>query len=643
MKSESKAEVPLRAMTGRLAAHVDVMRRLCADLAGLISGREDEFLALGASLMEFSSRSQSLVQNASALTELCSGGEIAASAERLSSEVSNLSAVYKSDEFSSGLNALGQVMKLLSDLGGQIQEFGRIIKSLTMLGISTRIESARLGDQGLGFSTLADDVETLANKIVQDSSAIAEKSKALEALLGSVNQRTTALVKEQEDCSVGIMTDIDKSLHALVEMMERSRQQAEHIAQGSGTVAANVAEVVSSLQFHDIVRQQVEHVEEALADMITQASAAVEAHSDAPAEDGEADGEPAGLDMAVDDGLKDVVGWIADVSELQISQLDNASQRFAAAVSGLREGLSGISGIASEIGAAVNSILSAGERHGGATVMEQVGKSTKAILSAMNVFAEKSAEVAGLIGSVAGTVNEMTGFVSNIEEVGAEIELIALNASIKAAHTGEEGKALGVLAQAIQRLSVEARDRTQAVSDVLREIAAASEELEQASDTTERQKMIDLYAQSQTELMGALDGLSGRMSQAARDVLALSSTLGGDTDRLVRSIRLDAEICPGLDKSRDALRTVADEAREMVPVSDDAGRPARLKDLLSRYTMEAERLVHESAFGGGHGPVLNHEDEGEVELFDVDLFDEPGEEGASGEGSGEDWDNVELF
>jgi methyl-accepting chemotaxis protein len=36
-----------------------------------------------------------------------------------------------------------------------------------MLGISTRIESARLGDQGLGFSTLADDVEALAGKIVQ--------------------------------------------------------------------------------------------------------------------------------------------------------------------------------------------------------------------------------------------------------------------------------------------------------------------------------------------------------------------------------------------------------------------------------------------------------------------------------------------
>ena len=177
--------------------------------------------------------------------------------------------------------------------------------------------------------------------------------------------------------------------------------------------------------------------------------------------------------------------------------------------------------------------------------MERVGKSTKAVLEAMNLFAGKSAEVADLIGSVAGTVAEMTEFVSSIEEVGAEIELIALNASIKAAHTGEEGKALGVLAQAIQRLSVEARDRTSAVSEVLRSISDASAALEKASDTGEKQHQIDQYAQRQTELMQVLDALSDKMSAAAGEVLALSSALGTDMDRLVDGIHLEPGHLPG--------------------------------------------------------------------------------------------------
>ena len=48
-----------------------------------------------------------------------------------------------------------------------------------MLGISTRIESARLGGDGRGFSTLADDVEKLAHAIVDHCAGIAAKIEAL--------------------------------------------------------------------------------------------------------------------------------------------------------------------------------------------------------------------------------------------------------------------------------------------------------------------------------------------------------------------------------------------------------------------------------------------------------------------------------
>ncbi|MBU1001510.1 MAG: methyl-accepting chemotaxis protein [Proteobacteria bacterium] len=626
-------------MSGQLDAHVDALRRLSGGLAELVSSREEEFLGLGSNLMEFTTRSRSLTQSASELTDLCSGDEVAANAAALSEELSSLSAICNPEDAAKGARALERVMTLVSSLGGQVVEFGRIIKSLTMLGISTRIESARLGDQGLGFSTLADDVETLASKIVENSSSISIKSKSLGSLLESVDLRTKALTQEQGECSSGILSDIDSSLTALNKMMDRSRTGASHIAQRSEIVMANVAEVVSSLQFHDIVRQQVEHIEEALDEMVTQADEYARG-AQLPVEDREeqdgAGAEAAGRTSREGrEGIQDVVGWIADVSELQISQLDNASQRFASAVGGLRDGLAGISAAAGEIGAEVSRVLSAGESHDGGTVLDRVGRSTKAVLSAMEAFSDKSAEIAQLIGSVTGTVAEMTEFVSSIEEVGSEIELIALNASIKAAHTGEEGKALGVLAQAIQRLSVDARDRTQAVSSMLLEISQASAELVLAADTKQQKVLIDQYAQRQRELMAVLAELSTRLSGAAREVLSLSSSLGTDMDKLVSSIRLDEQICPGLDDTRAALRRIADALRLLVPVSDDRGRPKRLKELLSRYTMEAERTVHESTFGGGGSrPAATHGGEGELELFD-----EP--DGAAQDE--DDWDNVELF
>ena len=65
------------------------------------------------------------------------------------------------------------------------------------------------------------------------------------------------------------------------------------------------------------------------------------------------------------------------------------------------------------------------------------------------------------------TVGEIATFVGDIEKIGEEIKLIALNAQIKSAYTGDEGAALGVLAEAIQRLSIDAIDHTGAVSAYL--------------------------------------------------------------------------------------------------------------------------------------------------------------------------------
>ncbi|TVM28184.1 methyl-accepting chemotaxis protein, partial [Oceanidesulfovibrio marinus] len=68
-------------------------------------------------------------------------------------------------------------------------------------------------------------------------------------------------------------------------------------------------------------------------------------------------------------------------------------------------------------------------------------------------------------------------FLEDIEEVGSEIELISLNASVKAAHTGEKGKALGVLASSIQQLSQQAGGRTESVKDIRGSIGEASNHL----------------------------------------------------------------------------------------------------------------------------------------------------------------------
>ncbi|MEW5772588.1 MAG: methyl-accepting chemotaxis protein [Thermodesulfobacteriota bacterium] len=607
--------------SGGLGWYCRSMQELSTRLTRLLADREEEFLALGRRLMEFSGDSQSLARQAQGLVQLAAGEDVGQGAQELAAELEEMSGVCDFSRGEQSLDELDRVIKVIESLAGGIAGFGRIVRSLQMLGISTRIESARLGDKGLGFTTLADDVEKLAGKIVANSAQVMDKGRTLTGMIDDARVRTQVLVEAQKGCSSRIVTDLKANLDGLAGLTVASRQLSASLAERSGVIAAGISEVVASLQFHDIVRQQVEHVEEALQDMmdmVRQRGGGKGRECAREENPGDQEGEDAG---GLDSDTRDLVGWLADAARLQESQLENAGERFGKALQGLRRNLG-------EIVESIASMRRDAERlaqdgsGGEGCVLDRMEQGSLSVIAAMRQFAEQAESIGGVMASVAGTVAEMVSFVEDIEEVGSEIELIALNAAIKAARTGDEGRALGVLAQAIQKLSVEARDKTGDVSKSLTEISRSSQDLERnAASYLDTSRLGDLAARQEslmlrlrdvnTRFMRSLDGIrreSGRLSDTLRDTAAHAD--------------LDREICAELASARADMGGIAVAARRVVPLSDDRHRSKRLKDLLSRYTMEVERLVHEAAFGQGGGEVRD-EAEGEVELFDddnVELF-----------------------
>jgi hypothetical protein len=283
----------------------------------------------------------------------------------------------------------------------------------------------------------------------------------------------------------------------------------------------------------------------------------------------------------------------------------------------------------------------------------------------MRDFTAMGEEISVLMSTVAETIKEMSIFLSGIEEVGAEIELISLNASVKAAHTGEDGKALGVLAQSIQRLSMDAMDQTKRVSEVLLKITECSKRLEENSSEYVAGKDLEELVVRQESTTVSLRALNERVDNLFAEVSRESRELGQDILQVADGTRIQEKVCADLDMVSGQVDDLIRQALEAVPDMDEAGRSERLKELLGRYTMEAERMVHlaESSelpaaieiaqeneaelFDGGADEDASDEDDG-VELFDdvdddggVELFDtgDAGEEIATSEDGG----GVELF
>jgi methyl-accepting chemotaxis protein len=244
-------------------------------------------------------------------------------------------------------------------------------------------------------------------------------------------------------------------------------------------------------------------------------------------------------------------------------------------------------------------MAASGEEQGGARgELHRVGEGIGHVKATLRDFAAKGEELAGIMTSVATIISEMSAYVGKIEDVGSEIELIAINASIKAAHTGEEGAALGVLASAIQGLSVEARKQTDEVSRILREVAKSSNILQDNATV--------YYDTSQVESMvGNMDGfleqirdMDRRGTRMFSEIGEKSAQLGEDVGDLASGVRFHVEVAERLDAVRTSLAELRQLARKIEPADQDVRRPERLRELFGRYTMEAERDVHESVFGG---------------------------------------------
>ncbi len=594
----------LQRCTTFLADNTGRMEGLRASLSGLVRDREQDFLALGETLQQVSAQAATLSGHARDLADSMAGEETKEARTGLARHLQELAALCDSSINEHNLQELDNVLRTLEKLDSLIHNFKRIVRSLEMLGISTRIESARLGYGGRGFETLSDDVEGLAHAIVSDSASILDKSRTLVHLASSARNRTIEMRTTQAESSAFVVSTIQGDLDDLDRLVGRSRETSASLVELSHSIGRHLGEVVASMQFHDIVRQQVEHVEETL----TETLLVGREHRDSSG------GQP--------QATVDAVGWFGDITELQASQLGNARERFFNAVEALKKNLLRV---AADVGAFSQRVSeSVGFEEGGGT-LGRIERSIANLLVRMRGFEKQAESIGEVMASVAATVIEISSFLNRIEEVGEEIELIALNASIKAAHTGEKGAALGVLASAIQRLSSEACQLTDSIAAVLGTISQSAEVLNANAKTMLDSRQMD-------DVIARLEELTARLRTFDDSARTRFQALKADGETLSNSIgqcegRIDFHLATaaGLDEARDIARDIARKARALIPNSSASRRPERLRRLLERYTMEVERLVHSATSRPDKGstrakPTLAAADTGNDLGDNVELF-----------------------
>ncbi|MGD9160988.1 MAG: hypothetical protein PVG39_21400, partial [Desulfobacteraceae bacterium] len=481
-------------------------------------------------------------------------------------------------DISANLEKVETSTEYLDRLYKSLHILRRISKTLGIVSLNIAIESNRSGKSKDTFSFFVDEINALSNRVNVISREINNDSKTSKIKQQDIWTHVIDRGKQLQKITATADDMIEGNIDKIKQLFETSRDKLEKSTFHSKEISRHIGEIIESIQFEDITRQQIEHIIEAVQDIEEKYNKELYLEDD----------------QSMD---PEILAQIFSLINIQAAQIEQV-------ISEIREAHNKILNAFNEIGDLIDLLvgITTTDFSSKKQIQNETGVSFEELISDftnLDMVLEQGHNLSDKIEEAMLKSTEialqLSSHINKIEDISLDLHIKAINAIIMSNQLGSEGITLSVLAKTVTDVSKESNDYVTEVVEIINSISKLTEDLNK-TPKNEKIKGKSTGDNKKYLLAPTLKEVSSTYKKFQEDstLTFKYSTSLKDTLVLVKSeLPFLLEMAVQLETCLDNINLTVQSLESHIEQS--YLNEMNLNHISGKYTMKVERDIHNKA------------------------------------------------
>lgn len=551
------------------------LRATCALLNGLHAPTEHTFMVYGQVLQQAATTLRTLGGDMTALSARLSSADIDDTTTQLTEALRQIIAL--NERHNDMDKVLGGLTARAAQVATDILHLRKTVAEVSVLAMNAKIQASHLSQAGSDFGVFTVEIARLGDLALATIDQTTARVVQLRHMIQGAQKEATEFENRNARELPMVHARLNEGLDSLSAHRSAAAAAAADAGERSSKVASLLAAAIGEMQINDIASQCIAHVSSALdiiADLL----------SPEPPIWGE---DRDWLSQLTEDRRRAMAGVVL---RLQAVQLKSTRDDFRNRVGRLAEHMGVLANNARDVSTSARQAFAGNHLSEGSFVDELQADITTTRHLLLQIE-ESRASVKRMMDTMGQDFATMAEDLTNIQSIDADMRVMGLNATLKCGRLGNQGRALGVIAQELRGCSKRTEERSGRLSVTL---AAAMRDARDIADHRD----------------GDQDGLGLAAGEAMDASLRMLNVLGHDLDQGFLQLRTEIDTVTtkldttvqGMDVGHTVAATLDRAIREIddlaAIIDPDASDPSEVRHevemlLHGHYTMESERIIHD--------------------------------------------------